>query len=292
VSQFTPAETAACCQLVNLALAEDLDGAGDVTSQATIPADLRGRAAFVARADGVVAGLPAAALVVAAVDTTLVVKPQVQDGTPVRRGTRLATASGPMRGILAAERTALNFLQRLSGVATQTAKYVQAVAGLPGRIFDTRKTTPGWRLLEKYAVRQGGGHNHRVGLYDALLVKDNHLAALAAAAPGDVWQRLQAALASRGSLPVEIEVDTPEQLEQVLPLRPDMVLLDNMTNDQMRAAVALRDRLAPGVLLEASGGVTLATVRGIAETGVDRISVGALTHSAVALDIALDYLPA
>jgi nicotinate-nucleotide pyrophosphorylase (carboxylating) len=290
MSAFTAAETAACCQLVNLALAEDLDGAGDVTSQATIPADLQGRAAFVARADGVVAGLPAAALVLAAVDARLVFEGLVSDGTRVERGSRLASVAGPMRGILAAERTALNFLQRLSGVATQTARHVQTIAGLPGKILDTRKTTPGWRLLEKYAVRQGGGHNHRLGLYDGILVKDNHLAALGG--QGDVWQRLAAALTGQRSLPVEIEVDTLEQLRRVLGLRPNVVLLDNMPTDDMRAAVQLRDQTAPGVQLEASGGVTLATLRAIAETGVDRISVGALTHSAPALDIALDYLGA
>jgi nicotinate-nucleotide pyrophosphorylase (carboxylating) len=290
VSAFTSAETTACCQLIDLALAEDLDGAGDVTSQLTIPAELQGRAAFVARADGVVAGLPAVALVLAAVDAHLVFDVLVGDGSRVQRGTCLATVTGAMRGILAAERTALNFLQRLSGVATQTAKYVQAIAGLPGKVLDTRKTTPGWRLLEKYAVRQGGGHNHRLGLYDGILVKDNHLAALGEQA--DVWQRLGTALAGRRGLPVEIEVDTLEQLRQVLALRPDIVLLDNMTTAQMSEAVRMRNQLAPGVQLEASGGVTLATIRAIAETGVDRISVGALTHSAVALDIALDYLPA
>jgi nicotinate-nucleotide pyrophosphorylase (carboxylating) len=285
---FTPSETAACRQLIELALVEDLDDGGDITSQAVIPQDLPGCAAFVARAEGVVAGLPAAALVLEAVDNRLVFQPLLNDGTAVQRGTRLATVAGPMRGILAAERTALNFLQRLSGVATQTAQYVQTIAGLPAQILDTRKTTPGWRLLEKYAVRQGGGHNHRLGLYDGILIKDNHLAALASD-PTNLWQRLRAALPVPRSVPVEIEVDTLDQLRDVLPIGPDIVLLDNMTPEQMRMAVALRNRMAPAVQLEASGGISLQTVRAIAETGVDRISVGALTHSAPALDIALDY---
>jgi nicotinate-nucleotide pyrophosphorylase (carboxylating) len=290
VSTFTPDETAACGQLVKLALAEDFGAAGDVTSLALIPAKLQGRAAFVSRAEGVVAGLPAVALVLAAVDNRLVFEPLVNDGTRVERGTLLATVTGPMRGILVAERTALNFLQRLSGVASLTARFVQAIAGLPARILDTRKTTPGWRLLEKYAVRQGGGHNHRMGLYDGILIKDNHLAALAAQ-HSDMWQRLHTALPDVRSTVVEIEVETLEQLRQVLPMRPDIVLLDNMTPEQMHQAVALRNQLAAGIQLEASGRVNLETVRAIAETGVDRISVGALTHSAPALDIALDYLP-
>jgi nicotinate-nucleotide pyrophosphorylase (carboxylating) len=284
VSTFTRAETAACCQLINLAVAEDLGDRGDVTSQALIPGALQGGAAFVARAEGVVAGLPAAALVLAAVDSQLQFVPVVKDGTRVERGTVLATVRGPMRGILASERTALNFLQHLSGVATLTAKFVNAVAGLPARILDTRKTTPGWRLLEKYAVRQGGGHNHRMGLYDGILIKDNHLAALGKC---DKWQQLRAALG--GSRAVEIEVDSLEQLHELVPLAPAMVLLDNMTLDDMREAVAIRKRLLPDLQLEASGRVTLETVRSIAATGVDRISVGALTHSAPALDIALDY---
>jgi nicotinate-nucleotide pyrophosphorylase (carboxylating) len=288
--RFTTAETAACCQLVNLALAEDFGNAGDVTSQAIIPPALTGRADFVARADGVISGLPAVALVTAAVDAQLVLQPEVEDGACVRAGTRLATVAGPMRSLLAVERTALNFLQRLSGVATQTSHYVKAIKDLPCRILDTRKTTPGWRLLEKYAVRCGGGHNHRMGLFDGILIKDNHLAAtagqfdIAAAA-------IKAKEFTRGAVPIEVEVDTLAQLRQVLSVKPSIVLLDNMTPEQLCSAVAIRNEIAPGVQLEASGGVTLATVRAIALTGVDRISVGALTHSAPALDIALDYLP-
>ena len=288
---FTAAESEACRRLVEMALREDLGTAGDLTSQAVIPAEVQGRAEFVARAPGSVAGLPAAALVFAAVQRGLNFQPQVEDGTAVKGGDRLATVSGPQRGLLSGERTALNFLQHLSGIATLTRRYVEAVAGLPVRLLDTRKTLPGWRLLEKYAVRQGSGHNHRLGLYDGILIKDNHLAARGQGVRA-VAEQAQAWRKQHGSLvPLEIEVDTLEQLDEVLGCRPDIVLLDNMTPDQLRAAVRRRNEKAPGVLLEASGGVTLDTVRALAESGVDRISIGALTHSAPALDIALDYLP-
>ncbi len=297
MSTFTPAETAACCTLIGLALREDFGREptwrGDVTSFYLIPPGYRATAVFVARKPGVLAGLPAAALVCGAVHPELQVEIVLEDRALLEPGTRIATISGPIHGILSAERTALNFLQRLSGIATLTQRYVDAIAGLPCQILDTRKTTPGWRLLEKYAVRCGGGHNHRMGLYDMVLIKDNHLA----------WargHRLSIANALRNArsyrvtdegnkLPIEIEVDTLEQLDEALPAGPDLILLDNMTNDQMREAVRRRDAVAPKILLEASGGVNLTTVRAIAETGVDRISVGALTHSAPALDIALDY---
>jgi nicotinate-nucleotide pyrophosphorylase (carboxylating) len=231
----------------------------------------------------------------------------VEDGARVGPGDRLAAVSGLMEFILTGERTALNFLQHMSGIATLTRKYVDAVAGLPCKILDTRKTLPGWRLLEKYAVRQGGGYNHRLGLFDGILIKDNHLAA---------WQgkdRLQSLLleikgqlpvsyskfgqipGSRiledtSNLPVEIEVENLDQLSWALSCFPDMVLLDNMSPAQLRQAVKQRNAAGSKVLLEASGGVTLESVRAIAETGVDRISIGALTHSAPALDIALDLL--
>lgn len=289
MTPFTPDEAAACRRLVDLALAEDLGTTGDRTTLATIPAESTARAAFVARRPGVVAGLPAAAAVCRAVDPALTFAPSAPDGSRVDRGATLATVSGPLRSILSAERTALNFLQRLSGVATLTRKFVDAVAGTGARVLDTRKTTPGWRLLEKYAVRCGGGANHRVGLYDGILIKDNHLAGLG----GDVRRAVELARSHPGNagLPVEVEVDTLAQLEHALAARADIVLLDNMDLDQLRRAVARRDAAAPGVLLEASGGVNLDTVAGIAATGVDRISVGAVTHSAPALDIALDYLP-
>jgi nicotinate-nucleotide pyrophosphorylase (carboxylating) len=287
---FTALETDWCCRLVELAREEDLEPAGDLTSLAIIPAGLEGQAIFVTRAGGVLAGLPAAAIAVAAIDCRLQLQALVEDGTSLRPGDRLARVTGPMRGILAAERMALNFLQHLSGIATLTRRYVDAVAGLPVQILDTRKTTPGWRVLEKYAVRQGGGHNHRFGLYDGILIKDNHLEALGLGTEGFV-QAGQAARDKVGeSVPVEIEVDTLEQLDRALTCRPDIILLDNMTPDLLREAVRRRNASARQVLLEASGGVTLTTIRSIAEAGVDRISVGALTHSAPALDIALDFV--
>jgi nicotinate-nucleotide pyrophosphorylase (carboxylating) len=289
---FSPTEAAACEHLAQLALREDLDDAGDLTSQALIPADLTGQAALIVRPAGVIAGLPAAALVFNLVDPRLAFEPLVTDGTAVHPGTRLAVVSGPIRSLLTGERTALNFLQRLSGIATLTARYVALVKGLRCKVLDTRKTTPGWRLLEKYAVRQGGGHNHRMGLYDGVLIKDNHLAGLQIA---DGRLQIQEAVRRARELrsvqvPVEIEVDTLEQFDVALSVRPEIVLLDNMTHEQMIKAVRRRDATAPSVQLEASGGVTFATLRAIAETGVDRISVGALTHSATALDIGLDYL--
>jgi nicotinate-nucleotide pyrophosphorylase (carboxylating) len=287
---FTSAETAACTALLNLALAEDLGSTGDRTSLATIPAHVQGKAAFVVRTPGTIAGLPAAKLVCEAVDPSLRFHAFVEDCTTHSRGTVLATVQGSLQKILMAERTALNFLQRMSGVATLTRKYVEAVAGLPVKLLDTRKTTPGWRLLEKYAVRAGGGVNHRIGLYDAILIKDNHIAGQGAAdSPVRRTVELARAFPGNAGLPVEVEVDSIKQLEEVLPVKPEIVLLDNMGNDLLRGCVALRNRMAPRVLLEASGGVNLSTVRGIAETGVDRISVGAITHSATALDIALDH---
>jgi nicotinate-nucleotide pyrophosphorylase (carboxylating) len=284
---LTPAETAAARRLIELAVAEDLDTAGDVTSLATISADLSGRAVVVARAAGVIAGLPVAALVCQAVDPSLDFTATAKDGAVVQPRTALATMTGRMRSILTAERTALNFLQRLSGVATLTRRYVDAAGG-KSQVLDTRKTTPGWRLLEKYAVRCGDGHNHRVGLYDGVLIKDNHLAALGGG-PAAVPPAVAAARQHAPSLPLEVEVETWEQFEAALACRPDIVLLDNMPAELMRRCVQRRDEIAPGVLLEASGGVNLQTITAIAATGVDRISVGALTHSAAALDIALDY---
>ena len=286
---FTAAEATACRRLLDLALEEDLGANGDLTSQAVLPPDLPGRAALVARAAGVVAGLPAAELTFSIVDPQLSFQTRAPDGSVVGPGAVLAVLSGRMRSILTAERTALNFLQRLSGVATMTARYVQAVAGLPCQVLDTRKTTPGWRLLEKYAVRCGGGHNHRMGLGDGVLIKDNHLAAVG----GETGAVAEAVLRARekygARFPLEIEVDNLTQLDAALAARPDIVLLDNMKPDLMREAVRRRNATAPGVQLEASGGVTLATLRAIAESGVDRVSAGALTHSAPALDIALDY---
>ena len=285
---MTSAEASYLGVLIDFALTEDLSDDGDVTSRATIPDGLTGRAAFVARTPGVLAGIEAAERVCLRVDHKLQFAAVRQDGYRVGTGEVFATVEGSMRSILMAERTALNFLQRLSGVASLTRQYVDAVAGLPVKILDTRKTTPGWRLLEKYAVRMGGGTNHRVGLFDMVLIKDNHLAALAPRETA-IRRAVEAARSEFPTLPIEVEVETLEQLDQALDVRPDIVLLDNMVLEQMTEAVRRRNAVAPGVKLEASGGVNLHTVRPIAETGVDRISVGALTHSAQALDIALDY---
>jgi nicotinate-nucleotide pyrophosphorylase (carboxylating) len=287
MSVFSVAEAAACESLIELAVREDLGVTGDRTTTALVPPDRVGSAAFVARSPGILAGLPAAALVANVFDPTLHFHALHVDGEAIQRGQRIATIQGSMRSILMAERTMLNFMQRLSGVATLTKRYVDAVAGLPVAILDTRKTTPGWRLLEKYAVRMGGGRNHRVGLYDGILIKDNHLAALAGE-PDPIATAIQRARAAAPDLLLEIEVESFEQFVRALAFVPDIVLLDNMTREELRACVDQRRADAVPVQLEASGGVTLATIRGIAETGVDRISVGALTHSAVALDIALD----
>ncbi len=288
--QFGPAESAACRELIEAALAEDLGAAGDVTSRALVPEHSAGAARFVVRRAGVVAGLDATRLVLAEVDRAVRWKPLCHDGDAVEAGTVLARVSGRLRSLLAAERTALNFLQRLSGVATLTRTYVDSIAGLPCAIFDTRKTTPGWRVLEKYSVRAGGGRNHRMGLHDAVLIKDNHLVAWRSQSGGSLADAVRAA---RATVPpgtvVEIEVDSLEQLDKALLGEPDIVLLDNMSLDELRRAVAVRDARRPRLELEASGGITLATIRGVAETGVNRISVGALTHSAPALDIALDF---
>jgi nicotinate-nucleotide pyrophosphorylase (carboxylating) len=288
--KFSSAETAACRHLVDLALREDLGDVGDLTCQAVVGASRR-RGALVARAPGVLAGVEAAGLVMKAVFGGTAFAPLLEDGASLSAGANFATVEGPTCSILIGERSALNFVQHLSGIATLTRRYVDAVAEFSCKILDTRKTTPGWRLLEKYAVRCGGGHNHRLGLYDGVLIKDNHLAALG---QGPLSVRLAVTLARQkwgSSVPIEVEVESLEQLADALSSRPGIILLDNMTLEQMREAVRRRNEIAPNIQLEASGGVTLDTVRPIAETGVDRISVGALTHSAPALDIALDYLP-
>ena len=283
---MTQSEEAAARTLVDLALAEDLGVGGDRTTLALIPEGETATAAFIARTAGVIAGLPLVAMTLQSVDPSLELIISNNDGATVAKGMQIASVTGPLRSILIAERTALNFLQRLSGIATLTRKFVDAIAGTKAMILDTRKTTPGWRLLDKYAVRCGGGVNHRIGLYDAILIKDNHIAGV----DDNVVEAVKRARAFPGNagLPVEIEVDSIVQLILVLPSAPEIVLLDNMPAKLMKEAVAIRDQMAPQTKLEASGGVNLNTVRGIAETGVDRISVGAITHSAPALDIALD----
>jgi len=267
--------------IVRAALAEDLGRAGDVTAQACIDADARLSAVFAARQDGRVAGLACARLALAALDPTGTFEVVTPDGADTAPGTVLARVEANARALLSAERTGLNLLGRLSGVATLTRAYVRAVEGTGARITDTRKTTPGLRALEKYAVRCGGAVNHRFGLDDAILIKDNHVAAC-----GGVGQAIRRARAYAGHLMrVECEVDSLAQLKEALAEAPDVIMLDNFSLDDLRAAVAMT---AGAVTLEASGGVNLTTVRAIAETGVDVISVGALTHSAPVLDIGLD----
>jgi nicotinate-nucleotide pyrophosphorylase (carboxylating) len=277
--------------LIDLALAEDLGDIGDVTTAATIPAGVAGGARLMARGPGIVAGLPVAERLLARFGLLAGWMPERADGDAVLAGDTIASVAGPIRAILSLERVLLNFLQRLGGVATLTARYVSAAAGTRAKILDTRKTTPGWRALEKYAVRCGGGTNHRFGLFDAVLIKDNHLAWLASS-PGAAEPIAAAVAAARLIVPaggfVEVEVDSLEQLDRALACRPDVILVDNLGPEALAEAVRRRDARGPGVLLESSGGVTLAAVRALAETGVDRISVGALTHSAPALDIALD----
>lgn len=274
--------------LIDAALAEDI-GPGDVTSLYFVDAGRRAAGVIAARSECVVAGTEVAREVFRRVDPALAVELRCAESARLGPGGVVMRIEGPARSLLTAERTALNFLQRLSGVATLTARYVAAVAGTGVRILDTRKTTPGWRLLEKAAVKAGGGTNHRFGLHDMVLVKDNHLVAqgdLAALQEG-----IRRARAGHPGMRVELEADTLEQVERFLGLEGiDFILLDNMPPDTLRAAVELRRRLGrTGVQFEASGGVTLATVRAIAESGVDAISSGALTHSAVAVDLGLDF---
>lgn len=274
--------------LIAAALAEDI-GSGDVTSRYFVAADRRAEAVIAARTECVIAGTEVAREVFARVDAALDVEVCCPDGTRLAPGGVVMRIAGPARSLLTAERTALNFLQRLSGVATLTARYVAAVADTGVRILDTRKTTPGWRLLEKAAVKAGGGTNHRIGLFDMVLVKDNHLAASSDLAA--LQAAIHRARNERPEIRVELEADTLEQVEAFLGLDGvDFILLDNMPPERLRQAVELRRRLGrSSVQFEASGGVTLATVRAIAETGVDAISSGALTHSAVAVDLGLDF---
>jgi nicotinate-nucleotide pyrophosphorylase (carboxylating) len=267
--------------IVQAALAEDLGRAGDVTSQACVAADTRLRAVFVARKAGVISGLACARLAIAALDPSADFKAVVDDGARVGAGEKLAWVDANARALLSAERVGLNLLGHLSGVASLTRAYVEAVEGTGAMIVDTRKTTPGLRALEKYAVRCGGGVNHRFGLDDAILIKDNHIAAC-----GSVGEAVRRARAAAGHLmKVEVEIDGLGQLEEALKYGPDVVMLDNFSLADLAEAVG---RAAGRAVLEASGGVTLETVRAIAETGVDVISVGALTHSAGVLDIGLD----
>jgi nicotinate-nucleotide pyrophosphorylase (carboxylating) len=272
--------------LAAAALAEDLAGGIDVTTAATVPADEIGRADLVARTAGVVAGLPVAQVVfwLASSDGQVQSRPRAADGERVTAGQPVLSVTGPVAAILTAERTGLNLLTHLSGVATLTRHWVDAVAGTKARIRDTRKTLPGLRALEKYAVRCGGGLNHRMSLSDAALIKDNHVTAA-----GSVTAAFAAVRADAPALPLEVECDTLAQVREALAAGADLILLDNFRVDDMAAAVRLSGGRA---LLEASGGLTLADARAVAETGVDYLAVGALTHSAPALDIGLDLVPA
>jgi len=273
--------------LIAIALAEDLGTGGDVTSQAFIPERSSSRARIVARCECVASGIATAAEVFRRVDPSLVITLLKAEGDSVSNGSALMEVCGSTRSILSAERTALNFLGRLCGIATLSRRYADAVAGTRVKLLDTRKTTPGWRLLEKRAVKAGGCLNHRMGLHDAVLVKDNHLAALGnLLLLQPVIERLRN---DHPGLPIEVEADTLEQVKTLLKMRGiDVILLDNMSPAQMRSAVELRDVLAKDVRLEASGGVTLKALPRIAGSGIDRISVGALTHSAKNADLSLE----
>ena len=277
-----PLKQAALATLVRSALQED--GAfNDITTIATVVSDRRSRVTLVAREPGVICGVPLAIEAFRTLDTKVAIRVEHEDGATVKAGEPVLFVTGHVRGLLSAERVALNYLQRLSGIASITARYVEAVKGTKAKILDTRKTTPGWRSLEKYAVRAGGGTNHRMDLSTGVLIKDNHLASL----DGDVAKAVTRArdLAPAG-IRIEVECDRIEQVMAAVDAGADIILLDNMSLEQLSECVRLVNGRA---ILEASGGVRLETVRGIAETGVDWISVGALTHSARALDLALDF---
>jgi nicotinate-nucleotide pyrophosphorylase (carboxylating) len=293
-------------RLTRLAVFEDLDRGQDWTTVCLVAESSRAGANVVARQAGVLAGLLAIPTVLDEMEIEADFKLMAADGDAVAAGTTVATIVGSARDLLTSERTLLNLLGRLSGIATLTRRFAEQIAGTQARLYDTRKTIPGWRRLEKYAVHCGGGHNHRTGLYDAILIKDNHLAlgreeqGAAAYSPAEAVRKAKAFLAEQigGDVPrgapdpdmlVEIEVDSLEQLREVLPERPDIVLLDNMPPQMLREAVDIRNAGGFPSELEASGGISLATIRSVAETGVERISSGALTHSAVCLDVALDW---
>lgn len=286
-------------QLVRLAVREDLGRQNDWTTVALVGPDAQGRAAIAARQLGVLAGLRAVPVLMDEMQAAIELQRQAVDGGEIAAGAVVAQLAGSARDLLTCERPILNLLGRLSGIATLTREYVRRVASTAARIYDTRKTTPGWRRLEKYAVRCGGGHNHRTGLFDAILIKDNHLAlaaekhlspAGAVRCAREFLAELDGQYVAKDML-VEVEIDRLAQLDEVLAAGPDIVLLDNMSPDELRTAATRRNEVAPHIELEASGGVTLDTVQQIAETGIERISVGALTHSPRCLDLGLDWLP-
>jgi nicotinate-nucleotide pyrophosphorylase (carboxylating) len=306
-----------CRALVGLAICEDFAGEQDWTTQALVPADVKGHADIVSRQAGIVAGIPALVAALDEMQARVTLTPAVREGQAIASDTVVASLSGYVQDLFTSERILLNLLGRLMGIATLAHQYVEAVAGTNARVYDTRKTTPGWRRLEKYAVRCGGACNHRTGLFDAVLIKDNHLAQLGLSElglsdlnahgpdangpdalstnPAAAVQRAREFLVADSSAQrpngclIEVEVDTIAQLTAVLSARPDIVLLDNMSVDVLREAVDLRNSLAPQVQLEASGGISLQRIHEVAATGVERISVGALTHSASSLDVGLDW---
>lgn len=312
VPEFSPETAADALKLVELSLTEDtgsasLESGVDCTTDSIVPHDATASAAFVSRKTGVVSGVEVARLVAEKFAPRVELTCEINDGEVVAPKQTIATLSGPAHDILTIERTCLNFMCRLSGISTLTREFVDLVSGTKAQVLDTRKTTPGWRRLEKYAVACGGGSNHRMGLYDAVMLKDNHLAFFRSQVEDDSEIIPKALLQSRkwildhaSTLPngektiLQLEVDTIDQFEGAIAKSnetiPDIVLLDNMTTEQLTKAVEIRDENAPEVLLEASGGVNLDTIAGIAATGVDRISVGALTHSAINFDIGLDWI--
>jgi len=270
-------------QSIRLWLQEDI-GTGDATTMTTIPLEHRSRGIIHVKEDGLVAGLPVARAVFAEVDPELRFEPKVAEGASVKKGTVLAEVEGSTRSILLGERLSLNLMQRMSGIATRTRQYVDALEGLPTRLVDTRKTTPGHRLLEKYAVRVGGGHNHRFGLYDAVMIKDNHIKGA-----GGITAAVQAARANiPHTMKIEVEVEGFDQLHEALEAGADIIMLDNMAPADMKEAVVIIKSRAPHIVVEGSGSVRLDTVRELAATGIDVISVGRLTYSVNALDISLD----
>lgn len=274
--------------LVDLAIQEDI-GPGDITSKTVNLPNETIEAILTSREEGVLSGIPLAQYVLKRIAPKCKMKVFIKDGAPLKKGSKIASIKGPTKELLTAERIILNFLQRLSGIASITAQYAKKTKGTKACILDTRKTTPGYRKLEKYAVACGGGQNHRMGLFDMVMIKDNHIASLSQSFANPVKESV---LRARNKLPksikIIVEVDTLIQLAEVLPANPDIILLDNMNNADLKKAVKMRDKVNPKILLEASGGVNLNTVAAIAKTGVERISVGSLTHSVKALDIGLD----
>lgn len=293
LSAITPPDLADYLPLIELARNEDLgDDGGDITSQATIPPETAGIGELICRQGGILSGMAIVPAILNSYDPQLKLQKASPDSCAVSAGAAIGTVDGPLRTMLAAERVVLNFLQHLSGIATETGRYVAATGGTKAKICDTRKTTPAYRSLEKYAVRCGGGHNHRAGLYDAVLIKDNHIAAMACTDIGSGIRKAIENIRQTGRQVsfIEVEVDTLEQLDAILPIAGvDIILLDNMSPEQLRKAVSMRDRQGrPDVELEASGGITLNNVPQIARTGIDRISIGAITHSVSSMDIGFD----